>query len=217
MKIVIQCAARKTPGAGSFRMPDGRALLFVANRDLARLGAGQAYARPDDLSDDGRSWRSRLVEYNTESNGNPLQLLPAYRLYGHDAYRELVDRFGSAQVFILSAGWGLIPATFLTPNYDITFTASAEPWKRRRQADVYNDFHIIRDDGEGTVFLGGQDYLPLFCSLAAPLKGEKTVFFNAAKTPELPRGFRAIKYQTRTRTNWHYECARSLIGGRIVL
>jgi hypothetical protein len=39
---------------------------------------------------------------------------------------RLVEKFGIEKVFILSAGWGLIRADFLTPNYDITFSGSAE-------------------------------------------------------------------------------------------
>jgi len=92
-----------------------------------------------------------------------LGLLPPYRLYAHDAYGALADKFDVKNVFILSAGWGLIPATFLTPYYDITFSASADSWKRRRREDPYDDFSLIPDDGEDIVFLGGKDYIPLFC------------------------------------------------------
>ena len=49
----------------------------------------------------------------------------------------------------------------------------------------------MRDDGEGIVFLGGKDYLPLFCRLTTTLKGRKTVFFNSANRPDLPAGFTA--------------------------
>lgn len=49
-------------------------------------------------------------------------------------------KFGLDNVMILSAGWGLIPAQFLTPRYDITFSASAEPYVRRRKNQAYEDF-----------------------------------------------------------------------------
>jgi len=104
MKVVIQCAGRKQPGAGTFRLPDDRPVYFLARPDLAP-NDGHPYARPDDQSDDGRTWRARLIAYNREPKGNHLNLLPAYRLYAHDAYRSLVDRFGIDRVFILSAGW----------------------------------------------------------------------------------------------------------------
>lgn len=218
MKVVIQCAGRKQPGAASLQALDGRPVRFVAHPELAPPSPTHAHARPDDVSEDGRSWRERLLDYNNrESKANPLRLLPAWRLYARDAYADLVGRFGVDQVFILSAGWGLIPSAFLTPDYDITFTASADPWQRRRRSDAYDDFCIIPDDGDDIVFLGGQDYLPLFCRLTARLKAGKRVFFRPARLPGLPEGFTAIRYQTSTRTNWHYECARDLVAGRIEL
>ena len=41
---------------------------------------------------------------------------------------------GLDRLYILSAGWGLIPGDFLTPNYDITFSAAqnVQRFKRRR-------------------------------------------------------------------------------------
>jgi len=134
MKIVIQCAARKHPSAGRLRTTAGSEVLFVAQPALAPPDAIRYRARPDDVSDDRRTWRERLIACNAAAD-NPLNLLPAYRLYTHDAYRALADRFGLEPLFILSAGWELISANFLTPDFDITFTASADEWKRRRKGD----------------------------------------------------------------------------------
>jgi hypothetical protein len=53
--------------------------------------------------------------------------MPAFQLYQNEAYRRLADKVGTQKLYILSAGWGLIGAMFLTPSYDITFTAQAEP------------------------------------------------------------------------------------------
>ena len=216
MRIVIQCAAKKDPSAGSLRSSDESEVLFVAQPDLAPPDAIQHYARPDDVSDDGRSWRERLVAYNAFAD-NPLNLLPAYRLYARDAYGALADRFGLGRLFILSAGWGLIAANFLTPGYDITFTTSADDWKRRRKRDRYQDFCMLPDDDEPIVFVGGKDYLPLFRKLTAQLRASKIVFFNSGKEPNLAVGFEAIRYPTTTRTNWHYECARDLAAGKLDL
>jgi hypothetical protein len=126
-----------------------------------------------------------------------------------------VEKFGVDSVFILSAGWGLIPADFLTPDYDITFTASADPWKRRRKGERYDDFCLLPDEGDEITFLGGKEYLPLFFKLTAPLRADKTVIYNSARPPVLPSGFKAVRYETSTRTNWHYECARDLVAGRL--
>ena len=214
MKIVIQCAGRKQPRAASFLAPDGRPVLFLAHPEMAPSSAGHVYARPDEVSHDGRTWRSRLLDYNRKPEVNPLNLLPAYRLYTPEAYSALVEMFGISQVFILSAGWGLIPAAFLTPNYDITFTGDAKRWKRRRKTDHFEDYCLMPDDGDEIVFLGGQAYLRLFSTLTASFKGNRRVFFKSARRPELPEGSTSIKYSTPTR-NWHYECAMDFIAGEI--
>ena len=135
--------------------------------------------------------------------------------YAHDAYRALVGRFGLERIFILSAGWGLIPASFLTPGYDITFAASADDWKRRRKGDRYEDFCMLSNDDDPIAFVGGKDYLPLFGTLTASLRARKVVFFNSRTQPDLPQGFELVRYRTTTRTNWHYECARELAGGTL--
>ena len=213
MKIVIQCAARKDPSAGHLRTVDGRDVMFVAQPTLAPPASAH-YARPDDVSDDGRTWRERLVAYNAASD-NPLNLLPAYRLYAHGAYRALADRFGLERLFILSAGWGLIPANFLTPGYDITCAISADHWKRRRKGDRYEDFCMVPNDTEPIVFVGGKDYLPLFGTLTVSLRARKVAFFNSRAEPDLPQGFELVRYRTTTRTNSHYECARDLAAGTL--
>ena len=58
------------------------------------------------------------MDYNNNPAGNSLGLLPVYRLYANPVYERLVDKLGVANVYILSAGWGLIRADFLTPSYD---------------------------------------------------------------------------------------------------
>lgn len=110
VKIVIQCAGRKNAAKNTFLAPNGRRVVFVARPDLAPRERGTTHAHPDDAAANGRSWRQELVAYNSAAKANPLGLLPAYQLYAHDAYRNLVDKFGVEQVFILSAGWGIIPA-----------------------------------------------------------------------------------------------------------
>ncbi len=231
MKIVIQCAGSKNParpGAG-FRAANNRLIKFVAHPTHPKLPHSDtyAYARPDDMSDGSQTWRERLLDYNKEAPANRLHLLPAYQLYADKAYQGLVRKFGNAQVFILSAGWGLIPADFLTPDYDITFSqAKKVPAHCRRKKcrwkkwdDDYKDTCLLPDDGDSTIFLGGQDYLPLFYQLTKKLKGTKKVFFNTKSDPDrrLGPGFCTERFQTNRRTNWHYDCAQMLIDGQIGL
>jgi hypothetical protein len=178
------------------------------------------YARPDDDTGEGKSWREMLLEYNRESYGNPLRLLPAYRLYENPVYERLVDKFGIENVYILSAGWGLIRSDFLTPDYDITFSASArgdDAYKRRRKGDPYNDFCMLREETEDEViFFGGKDYVPLFCALTKGVKGQRKVFHSSGQAPEAP-GCIPVKFETSTRTNWHYECARAYLDGQLLV
>lgn len=209
MIVVIQCAATKRPEAGHLKSRDGRPVVFVANPAMAPANDDCLYARPDDLSHNGETWRALLSSYNN-SDANALGLLPAYRLYENAIYGLLADRFGVDMLYILSAGWGLISAGFLTPYYDITFSASAEAYKRRRKSDVYRDFCMLPTTEEPIVFLGGKDYVPLFCSLTKFAKGKRTVFYNSASAPEAA-GCALERFPTATRTNWHYECAKVLI------
>lgn len=211
MILVIQCAATKRQDAGFLRTVDDRRVIFVADPNRAPAMADTLYARPDDVGEDGATWRQKLLRYNAAPEANPLGLLPAFQLYDNDVYRRLVERFGPANVFILSAGWGLIAASFLTPYYDITFSAAAEAYKRRGKGTHYRDLNMLPNDrGDDVVFMGGKDYLPLFCSLTAGYGGPRTVFYNSGIPPLTP-GCRLRRFETTTRTNWHYQCANRLL------
>jgi hypothetical protein len=215
MIMVIQCAASKRGDAGRLITASGKPVDFVADPSAAPRDPAHVYARPDDLSDTGTSWRQILLNYNREPRDNPLNLYPAYRLYGNSAYGRLTDRFGVQNVYILSAGWGLIRADFLTPYYDITFGQSAASYKRRRKTDRYEDFCMLpAATNDEILFFGGKDYLPLFCSLTAGIKSKKVIFYNSAQPPQL-NGCLVQRYETRTRTNWHYECASAFVDGKI--
>jgi hypothetical protein len=113
--VVIQCAASKRKNAGFLKTKDGMPVSFVAHPELAPAAVSCVYARPDDTSDAGGTWRDQLLAYNASPGTNPLGLLPAFELYENDIYRALVKQFGVQNTYILSAGWGLIDAAFLTP------------------------------------------------------------------------------------------------------
>ena len=207
---VIQCAAAKSPSAGHFVSPDEGRILFVAAPELAPRDSAIAYRRPDDLAPSGITYRQMLVEYNRhQRKDNPLGLLRAWRLYKNPMYGRLVECLGCSNVFILSAGWGLVAADYLLPNYDITFSNSAKgesAYKRRRQRDEYKDFAMLpRTVAQRVVFFGGKDYVPLFCRLTEGIE-RRTVFYNSENPPAAP-GCTLERHHTATRTNWHYECA----------
>jgi hypothetical protein len=66
------------------------------------------------------------------------------------------------------------------------------------------------------VFFGGKDYVPLFAELSKAVVTSKTVFYNSKEPPTAPGCLRQ-RFDTATRTNWHYECARAFIAGDISL
>lgn len=216
MKIVIQCAASKDNQAGTMQTKDGKPVLFVADPSRAPERSDVVYARPDDRTEDGWRWRDHVLGYNREPGTNPLGLLPAWRLYRHESYGKLVERHGTDNVFILSAGWGLIRADFLTPVYDITFSAQADAFKRRRSRDIYYDLNMLEwRDTEPVIFFGGKDYLPLFCRLTEHTAGKRIAVFNSATEPQA-HGVQFVRYRTSTRTNWHYEAVSAFLDGAFV-
>lgn len=212
--VVISCAGSKKDDAGHFKTDDGRKVMFVADPAKAPRDSEGCYARPDDLSH-GLSWRDRLVEYNDRRRDNPLGLLRAGRLYANEIYSRLVERYGLDGFYVLSAGWGLIRADFLTPNYDITFSNNADAWNRRKAADRWKDLNMLSDDGEKPVmFFGGKAYVPLFCRLTEGYRGERKIWTRSQHLPDTP-GCVVRPYRTNTRTNWHYECVGAYLDGKL--
>ena len=230
MIVVIQCAATKNR-TGRFKTEDGRDILFVADPTRDPDDKGKIYKRPDDLTGSGLSYREELVKYNRDHQsdpaGGPYGFFPAYKLYSprYDPhiYTKLVERFGIQNVFILSAGWGLIDADFLTPNYDITFRKGKcdELYKFRDKHDHYDDLSRLPVDSNGPiVFLGGKDYVPLFCRLTKGAKSERIVFYyyngRSDNPPDAP-GCSMRRFKSKNLRNWFYECAIALIRGNITI
>jgi hypothetical protein len=212
-KIVIQCAGSKNNWS-YFRADDGTRIEFVAHPRNAPRTLGIRYAHPDDLSDDGSTWRQRILHYNVQRGGNPSSLEPAYRLYRARQYQELVDEFGPAHVFVLSAGWGLVHSDFLLPHYNITFQRPSNPAESyiwRRGNDRFQDFNQLtanRDDQ--VIFVGGNNYRPFFEVLSSDSNARKTVYFNSDWVGRYP-GIHYKRFETSRKTNWHYSCADTLI------
>ena len=213
--VVIQCAGRKQPNAGHLRNNDGRKVMFVAKPDDAPQDVAYAYAHPGGTDDAGKPWREEILRYNREPTDNPLGLLPAWQLYQNPAYELLYRKCGPDNLYILSAGWGLIRADFLTPTYDITFSSSAEKYQHRYKRDLYDDFRMLPDDtAKPVVFFGGKDYVGLFCELTNQVKSPRHVIYNAIRPPNAP-GCQLRKFETTTKTNWHYGAARVFAKGRM--
>ena len=219
MIVVIQCAATKKPEAGFLQRNDGQKVMFVASPENTPADTQYSFAHPDDTADTGNSWRDEVLryndKYNTDPGNNPFGLLPACQLYENKTYGMLAKRYGKQRLYILSAGWGLIAADFLTPAYDITFSGSADVFKRRQKKDRYNDLRMLSaDNEEPVVFFVSKAYVSLACKLTESINSPKYLFYNSKEAPEAP-GCHLVKYQTRTRTNWHYQCAKDFIHGKI--
>lgn len=218
MKIVIQCAAKKNDeGLSQLRNAGGQRVQFVAQPDLAPAAQDVAYVRPDSLRDSRQSWRQFVLACNAYGGREPPGFVSAIDLYAPPAYRALAERFGIESVFILSAGWGLVPGSFRIPSYDITFSAAAAPWTRRRIGNIYDDFALLESSPSDTVvFLGGASYLSFFAELTAHCPGHRVAFYNAI-TPPVIANCEMRRYVTNRRTNWHYSCAMDLVEGRLAI
>lgn len=217
MKVMIQCAGSKADSAGFMRTESGQRVKFVARPSEAPATRQFDYAHPDEPCGNGRTWREELLNYNRHPGDNPLGLLPAYRLYQNQLYRDLAEHVGVTNLYILSAGWGILPAMFLTPDYDITFTTSAESYKRRRRSqDTYQDYAMPgRTTADTLLFIGSRSYLKLFADLTDTYRGKRIAFFNTKHRPQLS-GVTILRYEDATRsTNWQYDCARDFILGRL--
>ncbi len=198
-------------------MWNGRHVTFVAHPELHPQPRSRALFRPDDgIPSTSTTWRQHLLAYNRRGS-NPEGLLQAALLYSPPIYKALLNATGAEAFYILSAGWGLIRSGFLVPDYDITFSSQAKPWKRRRTPDRFDDFaQLFEADvraGETIYFFGGREYLHLYYQLTRALPARKVVYYASKAIVNEP-GYQYIRYGP-SGTNWHYRCASDFLHGRI--
>jgi hypothetical protein len=209
MIIVISCSLKKNGGNLIYKKNE---ITFVSSIN----NENKNHFRPDSkIPEEQRTWREYV---ENQENDN---LLQSYKLYKPQIYKSLYKKFKS-DLFILSAGWGIINSEFKIPKYDITFSKKADKDSQRKESDFYNDFNQLQkvDRSEKIIFLGGADYLELFYNLTKDLPNEKIIFYkNVNKSSFLndKNSFKLIKYETDIRTNWHYDCAKKLINNAIIL
>jgi hypothetical protein len=216
MRVVIQCAGRKHRDAGRLRSASGEEVIFVARPECCQsVPSFSRYCKPDDVVGPGRgTWRDVLKVYNQEGQ-NPYNLRRAADLYKHKVYRALVDVLGWKNVFILSAGWGLIRSDFLTPDYDITFSIQGSPQsiRQKRLIQPLQDFNHLLDSDlspkETVHFFGGRAYLPLYYILTEKLPTRNIIHHKG----RLPRriGFEYEEYHSSRNQNWHYAAAHAFL------
>lgn len=173
---------------------------------------------PNEKFPDGLMSKSRITwrEY-LETRQDDKTLLKAYELYTRIEYSRLYNNFQN-NLFILSAGWGLVHSEFKLPKYDITFSQPNPDRVRRNQntsiAPIYIDFKQIGNSKTDIVFVGTPDYIPLFISLTQHLKCRKIIYWKKANTPErfaLPNdSFEYRYYNSDNPRGWFYELAQDL-------
>ena len=214
MKIVIQCASKKLPDAGRMKNKDGKAVSLVAKLTPTSTGICVLPDAPVDST--GVTWRQQLLDYNAnycETGENPLGLVPAASLYTPPAYAQLRRHFEPKDIFILSAGWGLVRGDFLLPDYDITFSKNPNVAKESRRSARDKDWHDFNQltqadiGGESLHFFGSVEYLKLFYQLLNRLDvgpSEQVVIHHKVNTA--PRsGYRYEQYMGDVSTNWQYK------------
>ena len=102
MRLIIQCVWTKSRRQGALPRAIGIWFRSSATRTRAKKASADL-RRPDDDCGDGRTWRQRLLFLNESGRTIPSQCcrLIAFTARG---FSGLVDWFGLANVFILSAG-----------------------------------------------------------------------------------------------------------------
>ena len=130
---------------------------------------------------------------------------------------NLIRSFRAENVFILSAGWGLVRADYLLPDYNITFSKRQnvpQESRRGKRESGWSDFNQLRDSvevSEEVHYFGGQDYLDLFYSLSA-LDIQRNKFVIHHKAILVHRnGYQYDQYIGNVKTNWHYPAAAEFI------
>lgn len=240
MIVVIQCAKSKKNAC--FSLKNGRKVKFIANvNELHQSDKDEyAYFHPDaplsvdydaenfQAPKDVYSWRDYLEAYNKHwqlYSRNPFGLYSAIDLYSRKEYRKLVNRPKIKQVYILSAGWGMMRENYLLPNYDITFSSASKPYQKRHQdSKPFKDFTHITDDYRNDqfdkhspiIFIGVKSYLPLFDKLTKCLPNKKIMsdlILNENKRELYSNNYEFTKmsWKTHTYTNWQYSCVDFLL------
>jgi hypothetical protein len=212
MIIVISCSGSKNGGNLVYKNNE---ITFVSSPNEESTN----HFRPDsEIPNEKRTWRDYV--YSQENS----DLLESYKLYKPKIYNSLYQKYKS-NLFILSAGWGIISSEFKVPKYNITFSKKAEKNSQRKKTDFYKDFNHLEkvNPNQKIIFLGGADYLKLFYNLTKDLPNEKIIFYKKKNIySDLPflkneSSFKLIKYETKASTNWHYGCAKDMLENKIIL
>lgn len=216
MKVILSCCDRKN---GTPFFHEGKEITFISH--VKKNLPDGLHVHPDDsILNNSITWRSIINEQGSRDD-----LIPAYELYKPDVYKLLFERYHD-DLFIFSAGWGIVKASFKLPKYNITFSKNKNIpiHARRNHEDFFNDFNQLVgiDENERIILIAGSDYVLPFCHLTKGLPNKKTIIYKSQNllnnNPYLnDHNYEFIHYQTNTRTNWHYEFAKRLINNEFLI
>lgn len=212
--IIIQCSAGKQFG-GEW-IENGKKVKFVANPLVAgNPPAGYVYKKPQDISTNGKKYIDELVEYN-KNNSNPMKLFRAADLYKNETYKQL-DLYCDSKgwsFYILSAGWGLIKADYLIPNYDITFTSAAVAYKKKTFHRDTIGINMMDAKQEQSIFcFVGKSYYEILDATTGVAGGKKYLFYldkNGNKIMN-KRGYVTVPFTYHDGYRWNYACAQDFM------
>jgi hypothetical protein len=215
MKIIISCCDRKN---GEAFQHNGNIINFISHKNQLPNGSG-LYFHPDDfIPNENTTWRELIAQQEIRKD-----LLPTYELYRPKIYNSLYQTFGE-DLFIFSAGWGIVNAGYKLPKYNITFSRGNNiPFYAVRNYEAgFNDFNQLEniDVNDKIILIAGKDYVFPFCQLTNHLPNAKIIIYKNAEilknNPYLNHNnFKFFHYVTNRRTNWHYEFADRLINNQI--
>jgi hypothetical protein len=215
LKIIISCCDRKNGGP---LIHNGEVINFVSHVDQV-VPNDEMYFHPDDLvPNEDITWRELVRQQGLNNN---LQL--AHELYRPSIYNSLFQNYGN-DLFIISAGWGIIRADYRLPKYNVTFsnTNIIPNYARRNHGDIFHDCNHLEgiEANERIIVIAGSDYVLPFCQLTEDLPNEKIIIYKNQNllnnNPYLDNNnFQFQNYQTNRRTNWHYEFAERLMKNEI--
>lgn len=208
-KLVIPCAGTKEDIG-----------LFHGKRIVAHP-ANPNEVRPFDKisNSDNKTLYDLVVEEQKTSE----QLLPASELYVSKSFKTLTEKFKDRRgdLYILSAGWGIVRSDFKLPLYDITFSAVGKTNQRKigvQGCDIDNHWknvkefnHLIEDIGEDSkipiVFVGGKGYMKRFYYLMNCVKNPVYILHRSSPLNNNWIFYKIGNGITTAKTNWHYTIA----------
>jgi len=224
MIIVIQCAGSHVPNAATLTL-NGNAVHFVAQPQDRQMDK-QPW---DQIPGSNKTWIDCVKAYNEVGGALPGEyiklnvgtengrlLMQCGNLYKHPGYGELMAACGLRNVYILSAGWGLVRGDKFIPNYDVTFSQAGDPNVRiavrdRLQYPFMSD--EIPDNGEINLFIS-RAYAPYWSRLYRGAAQRTVLHWRLGqKLPDRQYGT-VIKHDCGKQvTNWQYKAARQFIAG----